>query len=94
MIVRYTTESGSVYTIDHDRKTWRRIRGDGAAEIRTDDGTFSTIDTGDGILMVMEPLVEGTIARIIHSTPVVKEEVLDDTQLPVNRSAADEPDSV
>lgn len=83
---RYTTESGSVYDIDFDQLTWKRQRGEGASEIRTDDGTFFDFEIIEDQGLVLYCLTSMKHAvRVISSTPIVKVEVIDDSELRVNR---------
>jgi hypothetical protein len=35
MITKFTTHSGTVYTIDHARNTWTMVRSDGRTDLNT-----------------------------------------------------------
>jgi hypothetical protein len=69
-----TTESGSRYEIDDDRKTWRRLQiGNPGATTRTAQGEFSErseIAVGERFEMFGESLT-GPGYRWIKTTPVV-----------------------
>lgn len=83
MIRRITTESGSVYTLDTEKKTWSRERGLDAAQIRTDSGVYidanENVPIGGSLVLDCPPLPEsepGTISRIIQSTAVISNEII------------------
>jgi hypothetical protein len=70
---RYTTESGSQYIIEFENKTWERIRGEGAAVLRSDSGTYYSINISESIIMVCPP-INPPYPRLIESTNIVKVE--------------------
>lgn len=78
---RIRTVSGSEYIIDDDAKTWERHRGDNAAYIRSDRGTFFErgIDRGR-LLLVCPPFnpIASAAKRVITSTEISEREWLDD----------------
>ena len=75
-MIRVYTQSGSVYLIDREAKTWERVKvGEGSHALRTQSGTFTElypIEVGRGVLMVCPPLVEGTIGRTIYTSNVTE----------------------
>jgi hypothetical protein len=81
MIKRYTTKSGSIYTIDFEKKTWHRLRGERAMHLRTDDGTFISFADTEYIYMICLPINPIYDSRVIISTNIVKVEELQDAQL-------------
>lgn len=91
---RYTTESGSVYTIDFNNKTWERQQGKEAATLRSDSGKYYSFSIDNGIItMLCPPFIPkpGTfVPRLISSTLIVKVEDLDDIELPIERSDSNE----
>jgi hypothetical protein len=80
VIKQYTTESGSVYTIDFEKKTWHRFRGVNAVHLRTDSGSFISI-TDDYYIHMICPPINPPYPRVIISTNIVKVEEVQDAQL-------------
>lgn len=76
---RYTTQSGSVYTIDFEQKTWARQRGEDASVMRTDEGEFISFEIDGGIITMICPPINPPFPRVITSTLIMKVEDLDDT---------------
>jgi hypothetical protein len=72
-IFEVVTLSGTIYTINTFERTWKRMRADGAAYTRTDDGTYVGVhlEIGERMVLVCPPIVPGAAARIITSTPVL-----------------------
>jgi hypothetical protein len=72
-ILEVTTESGSVYLIDDEHKTWFRMRGKGARVMR-DGGegfiTHSPIVVGSPLILICPP-INPPYDRIVASTPVI-----------------------
>lgn len=80
-MMRITTESGSVYIIDHEKKTWVRFRGPKAVQIRTDEGTFEKFDIKEEcIVMLCPPYIDDGPPRLITSTQIT--EINDDLVMP------------
>ena len=86
---RIVTESGSVYIIDYDNKTWTREQGEGAATIRSDSGVFDSIqfptyhtDSAPSIWMICPPfsMESGAIGREIISTAIVSREIIAESE--------------
>ena len=67
-----TTESGSKYIIDLEKKTWRQEKqGNPNTPLRTSEGTFvkiSDLHVGRPLTMLGKPLVEGASFRLINTT--------------------------
>jgi hypothetical protein len=90
MITKYITESGSVYFINDEIKSWYRIKGVGAAETRTEFGTYIEIDidlTDDpyhgGIDMICPPFdPKNPVPREITSTRILLYEKMEDWDHP------------
>ena len=86
MITKYTTESGSIYFINDEAETWYRIKGESAAEIRSEFGTydFINIDASDGgIDMICPPFdPKNPVPRNITSTRIVSSENMEDWDHP------------
>ena len=79
MSKQYTTESGSVYTIDFDKKTWHRFKGINAANLRTIAGVFNSFDDSRGYIHMICPPFNPPYPRVILSTSIIKvEEYVDD----------------
>lgn len=89
---RYTTKSGSIYTIDFDKKTWERTRGKDAAIIRTDSGEFIDFSILYGYIHMVCPPINPPFLREITSTMITKVEDLDDDELRIDGQPSDEPD--
>lgn len=76
--MRFRTETGSLYEIDYEKKTWARLeqpRYEGATPLRTKEGTFIEISApclGASIRMVCSPYVEGATGRYITTSRVVE----------------------
>lgn len=75
-MIQVTTESGSVYQIDFDKRTWSRDRGMHAAAFRqgrTDHGVFENItcQVGSSMVIVGPPRPDGQ-RRLVTSTHVEK----------------------
>lgn len=73
-MIKVTTESGSVYMLNPDKKTWSRVRGPEASIIRTDDGTYdelSVIEIGKSMSLICPAITEGAAGRLIFTTLVV-----------------------
>jgi hypothetical protein len=67
-----TTESGSVYLIDHEEKTWVRVMTTGmSGSLRSESGKFVRADIiGDRLYLLCEPLAEGGPGRLIHTSQI------------------------
>ncbi len=80
MITRVTTESGSVYEIDQDRKTWARITdGKFSGRLRTKSGTYDAVSPlviGQGLLLHCPPLRDNGPQRMIYTSNIVSTETL------------------
>lgn len=73
-MIKVTTLSGSVYTIDPVNKTWSRITGENAVTIRSKDGPYNhihTIEVGKPMVLICPPFKEGSKLRCITTTKVV-----------------------
>ena len=79
-MITVTTESGSVYEIDDSKKTWKRFKGEDAADIRSESGEFlerSETVIGLRMTLICPPFFEDDICpRAIITTRVVKVEGL------------------
>lgn len=77
MIYRATTETGSVYVIDTETKTWHKERKpqyEGLLPLRTSSGVFETINAiqiGMPITMTGKPLDPDATFRLITTSFVV-----------------------
>lgn len=76
-MIKVTTESGSIYLIDDQKKTWARTRGAGAEVMRSDDGEFfwrSSIVIGKSMLLICPPFDKKKldVPREITSTYVTE----------------------
>ena len=72
-----TTEAGSQYRIDFDKKTWERVRKtDDSGYLRTAGGSYLDIQVvlGDPMGLLCPPLTKGTEARYIETSPIAKME--------------------
>ena len=81
MITTFTTETGSIYEIDHEKQTWRRKEQGqdvGPNPLRTPEGSYhliSPIVNGERVNILCDPLVEGAHGRLISTSPVVSHEI-------------------
>ena len=90
MITKYTTESGSIYFINDEAKTWYRIKGENAADTRSEFGTYLYIyieqqrnPWSGGIDMICPPFdPKNPVLRTITSTRIVSSENLEDWDHP------------
>lgn len=75
MRIEVTTTTGSVYVIDDDAKTWKRVsKTSRSGPCRTEEGTFiqrSELKEGEGLTLVCEPLASWASARVIYTSNVV-----------------------
>jgi hypothetical protein len=81
MIDQVTTQNGSVYLIDHDKKTWTKTKEtERSGLLRTPDGSFTSvfIEMGRGMEILCPPFIEGAIARLIYTSDVVRVERLEE----------------
>lgn len=73
MVVKFRTESGSVYEVDYEKRTWKSS----SLNTRTSEGEFTfaspQVTVGEAFVMFGKGLKFGT--RLIATSPVV--EVLD-----------------
>lgn len=73
---RFETESGSLYELDHDARTWRRLRhADDSTAVRTPDGSFtqaSPVIVGRSVHIVGAPLDPAADLRLITTSPVTR----------------------
>ena len=84
MILKATTETGSIYILDLDRKTWRKERmpiiQDPNFPVRSQSGVFtgiSKVEIGKPITMTGKPLDKRATFRLITTSHVVKLEECD-----------------
>lgn len=72
-MVVITTESGSVYMIDTERRTWSRVKGRLASPIRVESGEYQEYSAvvGSCMIIVCPSLTEGYTHRVITTSPVV-----------------------
>ena len=72
-VFEVVTFSGSVYFIDTKNKTWRRLRADGAAQLRSDGGTYMAIFVrqAGGLVLICPPMTPGYLFRKIETTQVL-----------------------
>lgn len=71
MTIKFRTESGSVYAVDDTTKVWAST----STSTRSDGGDFyerSPVIMGEPVTLVCPPFVEGAVARLIHTSPVVE----------------------
>jgi len=73
--VRFRTETGSVYTVDNERLTWRRVhRTTRSGRLRTESGELTAPvvpRVGESATLVGPPFRLGVGPRLIVTTPVV-----------------------
>jgi len=78
MILRAETETGSVYLIDTELKTWKKERmplAEGPMPLRSQSGVYVKIDeivVGKSIAMLGKPLDKRATFRMIQTSYVVK----------------------
>lgn len=78
MILRAETETGSIYVIDTELKTWKKERMpliEGAMPLRSQSGVYTEIDEiviGKPITMLGKPLDKRADFRAIQTSYVVK----------------------
>lgn len=78
MILRAETETGSIYIIDTELKTWKKERMpviEGPRPLRSQSGVYSEIDevaVGKPITMIGKPLNKKTTLRLIKTSFVIK----------------------
>jgi hypothetical protein len=81
MRIRFKTETGSLYEVDDDKKTWSRLTTtEESGPVRTKTGRFldrTPILLGQSTTFVCPPFVEGTDGRIIQTSRVVGLELVD-----------------
>lgn len=75
---RVTTQTGSVYVIDTEAKTWHRMQStENSGTLRTHEGTFNTLEpleVGKGLTMYMDTLptsAPGTLQRLVYTSDIV-----------------------
>ncbi len=70
-----TTETGSVYKIDTEKKTWERIEVTcDSGYIRTKDGTYNEITKiaiGERLIMICPAIVPNMDGRLISTSSIV-----------------------
>lgn len=74
MITVFTTESGSKYTIDHNKQTWTRDENMSSPHLRTLSGSYlhiSDIQKDRQVFITCQPFKVGSAARLISTTNVV-----------------------
>lgn len=72
-ILQVITESGSVYYIDDEHKTWFRMRGRGAISLRDGGEDFishSPIVVGSPLILICPP-INPPYDRVVASTPII-----------------------
>jgi len=78
VILRAETETGSIYVIDTELKTWKKERMpliEGAMPLRSQSGVYSKIDevaVGKSITMLGKPLDKKATFRLIQTSYVIK----------------------
>jgi len=84
MIIKATTETGSIYILDMNRKLWRKERmpviEDPFFPVRSQSGIFtgiSKVEVGKPITMTGKPLDKRATFRLITTSHVVKVEECD-----------------
>jgi hypothetical protein len=80
VIYQIKTESGSVYRIDTDDKTWERIEtGPYSGRLRSASGPYLFCDAmqvgSEGIKLTCPPVNPSTSFRFIYTSPVVEVKV-------------------
>lgn len=79
-MITFKTETGSVYEVDLQKKTWKRILAtDQSGHIRTINGQFeeiSPIVIGKSVQMIMPPFEKGYDFRMIETSRVKSVEVV------------------
>jgi len=78
MILRAETETGSIYIIDTELKTWKKERMpliEGPMPLRSQSGVYHRIDevaVGKPITMIGKPLDKSADYRLIETSFVIK----------------------
>jgi hypothetical protein len=73
-MIKFKTASGSNYTIDDANQMWYREPNPNSTGVRTKEGKFtshSPVTVGESVVLECPPLVEGSLVRVICTTPVV-----------------------
>jgi len=84
VIYELETESGSVYTLNTEKQTWKKEkmpRYQGPWPLRTQSGVYrniSEIKIGFPILMTGKPLDKRATFRLIETTPIISIKELSD----------------
>ena len=75
MILSVKTLSGSEYWVDTVTHSWSRLAtGTTSGKLRTETGTYKKIfpiQVGHPLTMLMDPIVEGSVLRMISTSEVV-----------------------
>jgi len=72
-MTKFTTVSGSHYTLDTVNKKWYRPSNENSLSVRTSGGDYtvvSEIKVGEPVIIVCPPLVEQALARFITTSEV------------------------
>ncbi len=86
MILRAETETGSIYIIDTEQKTWRKERMptiEGPIPLRSQSGLYTEIgeiEVGRPITMMGKPLDKNATFRMIQTSYVIDLELNQENQ--------------
>jgi hypothetical protein len=77
-MIRFRTETGSLYEIDTDKKTWARLeepKTEGSYPLRTKSGTYyriNDIEVGFPAQWLSEPIDPTKDVRLVETSRVVE----------------------
>ncbi len=87
--VRFTTETGSRYTVDLAAGTWSRIPTFASGALRTEGGPLAALvlgGIGRSAILVGPPLVPRSDARYVLTTPLVELDAMSAVAVPTEPS--------
>jgi hypothetical protein len=78
-MIKFTTESGSIYTIDTQNKKWYRNYNPSSTHVRGTTGDYiiitKNIMVGQPVVIIGLPIVEDSQARVITTSKVIKYQI-------------------
>ncbi len=75
--MRFTTETGSVYTLDRDAMSWTRTRTYHSGKIRQEFGTllvWPEVEIGKTVYLCDSKVLPGCSHHYVFTSPVVSKE--------------------
>jgi hypothetical protein len=73
--MRFTTENGSIYTLDRGTMGWSRLKAERSGQIRREFGTllsWPTVEVGRSAFLNDSTIRDGCVAHVVQTSKVVQ----------------------